>query len=585
MVRRLAWWALVAAVVGAVVIGVVTSRRVEPPLIEPQPTPTEGHFVAFGIPEVASPPADHEAPTPLAEPKATPAPPPPALSDATVASVLDTLEVLLRIADEPLAYDAWRSSFPEAVCGVPPDIKRRGGPAAKPCYECALTTDGAHGFYEFFPDEVGQAATLQQVVVTLPWFLGSPPHIVSVERGNPDAHGLPSDASERLQIGIDSAIDRRVGHADDVVLDDIDYWHGAQPAASRRVFHEVLADLWYERSNWVQLRRREGPSDVFVRFWRVADGNEAQARCGLLWRRAPLRDLHEAYLDRHLSGDAERSRSEVLNRRLLERSSEVSTLDAVTACAEAGVELCEEGREAISSMDSQLLASFLDGALAKLQRTATKDPCYPPLAYWVDRLAAARGYAVEHDARVEWRLSLEEFRQASGDLAERGLRWENTWCGGEEWELHRTLLKALATDHLDSPWGELAFLEMTRRGWRLTADPNEIGDEFRPVIARGEEFLREHASSAVAQEVMLEVARAYETWWSLSVSSLEGWTNPENYREDADRARTEAIRVYRSYLEQRTGLPRVDRMSILGTLFRLDSKLDTGQSRYFGLCD
>jgi hypothetical protein len=121
-------------------------------------------------------------------------------------------------------------------------------------------------------------------------------------------------------------------------------------------------------------------------------------------------------------------------------------------------------------------------------------------------------------------------------------------------------LDELATRYLESQWGRQAFLMMTQLGWSQGACA-EGPDQFREVIKHGTEFLFAYPASEVSDEVRLEMAGAYATWWNLSRDeNASAWSNlsPDGtasgpsptgrYKEGAKEAKEAAITLYRTYL-------------------------------------
>jgi len=107
-------------------------------------------------------------------------------------------------------------------------------------------------------------------------------------------------------------------------------------------------------------------------------------------------------------------------------------------------------------------------------------------------------------------------------------------------------LNELATEYLDSRWGRQAFLMMTQLGWSQGAC-QEGPDQFRSVVKRGEAFLAKYPNTEVSNSVRLEMANAYATWWNVANREPDGYTNPENYKTGAQRAKHRAIELYEQY--------------------------------------
>jgi hypothetical protein len=99
-------------------------------------------------------------------------------------------------------------------------------------------------------------------------------------------------------------------------------------------------------------------------------------------------------------------------------------------------------------------------------------------------------------------------------------------------------LVQLAQQHLDSPWGRQAFLMMTQLGWSK-GECREGPDQFREVIQRSEKFLLIYPDSEVSDQIRLELANAYATWWNLS--RPKSAMNPEKYRMERAKPRSRPL--------------------------------------------
>lgn len=119
-------------------------------------------------------------------------------------------------------------------------------------------------------------------------------------------------------------------------------------------------------------------------------------------------------------------------------------------------------------------------------------------------------------------------------------------------EYNRDLLSEVWQKYPNTEWGQYAFLLLQQFGWNPSFDGYvcpKNPDYFRDVIRHGEAFLASYPQSPVRLQVLLGVATAYETWWSLSFVPA----NDENFghyprRAENDRqknaARLNAIARY-----------------------------------------
>jgi hypothetical protein len=136
--------------------------------------------------------------------------------------------------------------------------------------------------------------------------------------------------------------------------------------------------------------------------------------------------------------------------------------------------------------------------------------------------------------------------------------------------------------------GELAFLELERRGWNTATGEGcpKNPDLFREVIERGEDFLAHHPNTDFRREVTYMLAVANESWWSIAhakpddqiVSGIPYPRRAPNARE-LEAARTRSIAYYREVVRMAPDSP--EAASALRRLPRLELGLDTGQRRFF----
>src|SRR5204863_9403858 len=110
-------------------------------------------------------------------------------------------------------------------------------------------------------------------------------------------------------------------------------------------------------------------------------------------------------------------------------------------------------------------------------------------------------------------------------------------------------------------------------------------DQFREVIARGEEFLARHPQTDFRLEITYTLAVANETWWSSAhakqgdqVVGVAPYPRRAGNARDADAARARSIHYYREVLRLAPESPHA--ASALRRLPRLELGLDTGQRRF-----
>lgn len=159
----------------------------------------------------------------------------------------------------------------------------------------------------------------------------------------------------------------------------------------------------------------------------------------------------------------------------------------------------------------------------------------PVLLLAADRLAT---YVTSDEAHsLEW----DEQRK---ELARYGVRYQ--WAPlGAVWVYSHDLLWRVWRESPAMEWGEHAFLLLLERGWDTTPTCGGGSDQFRSVIRYGEEFLARYPRSTRRPNVFFALARAYETWWSLSQASPQDeYVVSGPYQAGAKTARERAIAYY-----------------------------------------
>lgn len=223
------------------------------------------------------------------------------------------------------------------------------------------------------------------------------------------------------------------------------------------------------------------------------------------------------------------------------------------ACQEAKFSQSQQIIRAMSSRDYLDIARVLGGALAEIRATPSSSPLYPARAFCVHELVPDRlppeGNVSSHEARQPT-VAVRQFHEIDIDYF--------YYDPDGEWVLQKDPvdLDELAEQHLDSRWGRQAFLMMTRLGWSRGAC-TEGPDQFREVIRHGEAFLHAYPRSEVSDSIRLELARAYETWWNLSLPNAgEPGNEAARYKAGASTAKQRGIELYQEYLSrQKTAAP------------------------------
>jgi hypothetical protein len=168
----------------------------------------------------------------------------------------------------------------------------------------------------------------------------------------------------------------------------------------------------------------------------------------------------------------------------------------------------------------------------------------------------------------------------TGNIAGYTLRYRYSELGAS-WVYQHDLLEALWREHPQSEWGVAAFLQLQWTGWDPSGVCAKGTDQFRTVIAEGEKFLAGHPATPHRAELVLSLAEAYETWWSLSrAPSSDDYVTAGQYRDGAETALRKAMQLYES-------LPPDEPPAIIARrrLPRLKLGIDTVQRRFYCIYD
>lgn len=246
------------------------------------------------------------------------------------------------------------------------------------------------------------------------------------------------------------------------------------------------------------------------------------------------------------------------------------------SCQEARDTNCPQlltARQDVKASGHQaLIENHLGANLGRLAALSTGAAEYPALLYWTQTLAesllikssGADIYAREM-ARLNQKFELLKVFHASYQEAHYGPVFQA--------DFKQQLLKHDASTF----WGQVAFLEEMRLSRELPVNC-ERGDELSKfVAAHCEAFLQRYPSSPLREEIRYEMARAYETLWSLSKSRPLSWMRGDSRvsPSEAEAARQKALAIYREQLPANAANPWFKER-----IFRLAHGIDSIQRAY-----
>jgi hypothetical protein len=113
------------------------------------------------------------------------------------------------------------------------------------------------------------------------------------------------------------------------------------------------------------------------------------------------------------------------------------------------------------------------------------------------------------------------------------------------WEFQASnLTTPLLIEPWRNQWRERVFVEWMENLCEYVGD----GTEWRQILQRGREFLKHRPNSRRSPEVMLHMAEAHETYWSVANDSTGDYSSMGIRRKSAPEHRRQAIDLYERYL-------------------------------------
>lgn len=208
------------------------------------------------------------------------------------------------------------------------------------------------------------------------------------------------------------------------------------------------------------------------------------------------------------------------------------------------------------------------------------------------RLLQARAKAVDEDHRAMLSLastlvvgrlryqgeSWQRDRPGLKPLLGYGVRMEVSPFDDDVWYGSVDFTEEVRRRRPGTRWGQLAFLDKLSAGWTEFPD----GDQYRHVISQGTAWLKQYPGSPFAVTVMSHVARAYETWWSLSLApDDEELVTAAEHKEGAEEARLQAIRWYERIL--RDAPTSIEARHARRVIVQITVGVDTGERGFYAV--
>jgi hypothetical protein len=213
-------------------------------------------------------------------------------------------------------------------------------------------------------------------------------------------------------------------------------------------------------------------------------------------------------------------------------------------------------------------AQVIAVARRMLAELASARPEVKPLAMLVlNRVAEQIEYALEPGDKSGMDPVLKE---------RLDLQWDEQNGG---WWYPGTLRRAVWVEYPDTIWGEYAFFDLLLSGFGSHGIFDQA--DAAAVVEQGTAYLRTRANSPYRQVVLVAIAQASETLWSLSIAPRED-VCVDDSREGSEQKRLAAIAVYEALALSTEGKDPINQIA-RRQIARLQAGYDTG-ARYFFDC-
>ena len=154
---------------------------------------------------------------------------------------------------------------------------------------------------------------------------------------------------------------------------------------------------------------------------------------------------------------------------------------------------------------------------------------------------------------------------------------------GASYQYNWQYMKDLAVMDGGNFLSQLSFLNLLARGWAMMVSEHKDPDDWKRVIAIGEEYLVEHSESPFSTDVKYIVGMAYETLFNLATLENASYVDPGNYSLYREEARLRALEYYERVSIEKDGIRYLERLMYI--LPRLRGGVSTGLLRFYFVYD
>lgn len=195
-----------------------------------------------------------------------------------------------------------------------------------------------------------------------------------------------------------------------------------------------------------------------------------------------------------------------------------------------------------------------------------------------EQIRAAKLYLADLlvDRLTEIGKTAAQFEQWEKRLSEYGVKFTMHHYNTSH---NNTFRIQILEERLNGYWADETTVWAVNNG-RGTYFGAEDKDLFKKIIPFASNYLKRHPDTHVKNTLLYALARAHETAWALSLAHpKDGHVNPENYEDDAEMHRKEAVYYYEKLIDQK---PEEINMEIIKIRWRwVKLNVSTNSRRYY----